>query len=331
MNISIDFCLFKLKIKIINNTNIIIYLMEENKSSDVIENNFKEISFPNEASKNIKTISDDVSCLLVHSNDNSASLQENFKKFLKKRKEIRKFKIANEKEDSIENSNAFSFRVNPDRMKELRVKFIERAISYLGVPYDKKYLTEDHHLYNSPLFLDCCALVRHCVNDLSEEFGFRLGRWNQAYQFDILPDLIEFKDLQPGDLIFYEASYYKDKGWKDQPHNMVHVEIYMGDYKLENEDTINNISNAQKSERTIAAREKRGVVQFFDTFQFTSENYYDIKYSFKSIDPWLQGIHKSYCKEHEWKEDLPEVSKNIAKFSLFDLKEEQDYLAEEKI
>ena len=307
--------------------------MEENKSSNVIEKNYNEIyiSSPNEVSKNIETKKDDVSCLLTDDNNNSSSLQENFQKFLKQRKEIRKFKIANEKEDKLENSKASSFRANPERMKKLREKFIEKAISYLGVPYAKKYQAEDSSLYNSPLFLDCCGLVRLCVNDLSEEFGFRLGRWNQAYQFDILPDLIDFKDLQPGDLIFYEATHYKDKGWKDQPHNMVHVEIYMGDYKLENEDTTNKDSNTQKSERTIAAREKRGVVQFFDTYQFTSENYYDIKYYFKSIDPWLQGIHKSYCKEHEWKEDLPEVSKNIAKFSLFDLKEEQNYFAEEKI
>jgi hypothetical protein len=27
---------------------------------------------------------------------------------------------------------------------------------------------------------DCCALVRRCVADLREEFGFTLGRWNQV-------------------------------------------------------------------------------------------------------------------------------------------------------
>ena len=205
---------------------------------------------------------------------------------------------------------AFS-KANPLRMKQLRNKFIERALSYQGVPYNKKYFNEDEPLYNSPLFLDCCALVRQCVNDLSYEFGFRLGRWNQAYQFDILPNSINFEDLQPGDLIFYEATHYKDKGWKDQPHNMVHVEIYLGDYNLDKNTPATQ--PIEKSERTIAAREKKGVVQIFDTYKFTSENYYDIKFHFKSLDNWLKGIHKSYCKQHEWYDHLQYMGKGSLK------------------
>ena len=205
---------------------------------------------------------------------------------------------------------AFS-RANPLRMKQLRTKFIERALSYQGVPYNKKYFREDDPLYHSALFLDCCALVRQCVNDLSDEFGFRLGRWNQAYQFDTLPNPINFEDLQPGDLIFYEATHYKEKGWKDQPHNMVHVEIYLGDYNLDN--NILGTQIQEKSERTIAAREKKGVVQIFDTYKFTSENYYDIKYHFKSLDNWLKGIHKSYCKQHEWYDHLQYMGKSSSK------------------
>lgn len=104
--------------------------------------------------------------------------------------------------------------MNPDEefRKELRYKFIEQAKKYLGVPYAKKFYKEGDEFYDSPMFLDCCALIRRCVNDLSEEFKFTLFGWNQQYQYDILPDEIEFKDLQPGDLVFYSATFYeKDK------------------------------------------------------------------------------------------------------------------------
>ncbi len=93
----------------------------------------------------------------------------------------------------------------------LRKKFVDHAFSYLGIPYGKRYLSEDNPLYNSHIFLDCCGLIRQCVNDLREEFGFMLGRWNQAYQFDLLPEAIEFKNLKRGDLIFYTATYYPEK------------------------------------------------------------------------------------------------------------------------
>jgi hypothetical protein len=240
------------------------------------------------------------------------SLQEKFQKFMKIRKEKRKIKsCAVEEKLSTKNS---SFRANPTRMKSLRKKFIDRAICYLGTPYAKKYMKDNHPLYKSRLFLDCCGLVRQCVNDLSEEFGFRLGRWNQAYQFDILPDPIDFKDLKPGDLIFYEATHYKEKGWKDQPHNLVHVEIYLGDYNQKK-------TSGKKSQRTIASREKRGVVDIYDTFEFVSDNYYDIKYYFKSIDPWLKGINQSYCAEHKWNDELGDISKIAGRFSLFDEEE----------
>lgn len=40
--------------------------------------------------------------------------------------------------------------------------------------------------YNSPLFLDCCGLVRKVLRDLKEDFGFEVGPWNQAYMVSIL-------------------------------------------------------------------------------------------------------------------------------------------------
>jgi hypothetical protein len=134
--------------------------------------------------------------------DNS-SLQDNFKSFIKNRKELRKSNNTNIK--------FITFRDNIDRMQELREKFVQQAISYLGVPYGKKYLTEDHPNYNAPLFLDCCGLIRQSVNDLKDNFGFMLGRWNQGYQFDTLPEVLEFDQMKRGDLVFYTATFYPDK------------------------------------------------------------------------------------------------------------------------
>jgi hypothetical protein len=96
-------------------------------------------------------------------------------------------------------------------MSELREKFVKQALSYMGIPYAKRYLTEDNPLYDSPIFLDCCGLIRQCVNDLREDFGFALSRWNQAYQFDLCPKAISFEELQKGDLIFYTATFYPEK------------------------------------------------------------------------------------------------------------------------
>ena len=93
-------------------------------------------------------------------------------------------------------------------MQQLREKFINQAYNYLGTPYAKQWLKVDNPLYNSPIFLDCCGLTRQVVNDLKEEFGFMLGRWNQNYQFDTCSIKLELNEMKPGDLIFYEATFY---------------------------------------------------------------------------------------------------------------------------
>ena len=67
--------------------------------------------------------------------------------------------------------------------------------------------------YNSSLFLDCCGLVRQVLRDLSSDFGFRVGPWNQAYQYDTLPHTLSGpSEAQPGDLVFIAAQYYNAKG-----------------------------------------------------------------------------------------------------------------------
>lgn len=124
--------------------------------------------------------------------------------------------------------------------------------------------------------------MRQCIFDLRQEFGYTLGKWNQAYQFDLLPDegLTE-KDLKPGDLVFYSATYSNPK-LKPFPHRMVHVEIYLGEGK------------------SIGARWHKGTIQVFDSYKFKTDNYYDIEFHYRSIDSWLEGKFVSNCKEHKW-------------------------------
>ncbi len=55
---------------------------------------------------------------------------------------------------------------------------------------------------------------------------------------------------------------------------MVHVEIFMG---------------GETGEQSIGARWQRGVVQLFDSYKFESKSYYNIKFHYKSLEPWLEG------------------------------------------
>ena len=112
----------------------------------------------------------------------------------------------------------------PEYKAALRQKFIEQAQKYLGVPYARRFQSKDTP--EAPLYLDCCGLVRKVLWDLQSEFGFLIGRWNQAYQMDTLPIVLEEKDLQPGDLIFYEGKYLSSRS--KQKHDNVHVEIFLG-------------------------------------------------------------------------------------------------------
>ena len=69
---------------------------------------------------------------------------------------------------------------------------------------------------------------------------------------------------------------------------MVHVEIFTG---------------GETGEQSIGARWFNGVVQYFDSYQFKSTNYYDIKFHFKSLKTWLEGECKSHCNFHPWRDD----------------------------
>ncbi|XP_041479461.1 protein polyglycylase TTLL10-like [Lytechinus variegatus] len=167
-------------------------------------------------------------------------------------------------------------------MWALRMKFLDQCKNYFGVPYAKRYQTPGTPEYDAPLFLDCCGLVRRVLLDLKGDFGFKVDSWNQAYQYDTLPLTITEQEMKPGDLVFISGTYFNEKS-KKQKHDMVHVEVWLGD-----------------GPKTIGARWQKGKVQIFDSYRFVSKSYHSMVYHFKSIDTWLQGICKSYCDEHPW-------------------------------
>jgi len=111
--------------------------------------------------------------------------------------------------------------------------------------------------------------------DLQEDFGFRLGNWNQAYQWDTLAsaEVEEPSQLKPGDLVFYAADYTNTKA-KAQKFRMVHVEVWLG---------------GDTGEATLGARWKRGKVSEFGSYKFASSSWSGVEYHFCSIDPWLSG------------------------------------------
>ncbi|XP_065834366.1 protein polyglycylase TTLL10-like [Oscarella lobularis] len=205
------------------------------------------------------------------------SLQDAFQRFRKAKQEKIRMTLQAERK-------AAERRCDPQQMAELRKKFVEKALQYLGVPYAKKFHEPGTPDYDSPLFLDCCALVRRVLRDLENDFGFAVGPWNQAYQFDSLPMAIECEeDMKPGDLVFISGTYFNSKS-KQHPHDMVHVEIWLGD-----------------GVKTIGARWHRGHVQIHDSYRFVSKSYYNMVYHFRSIDTWLKGICKSHCPVHPWR------------------------------
>jgi hypothetical protein len=148
----------------------------------------------------------------------ASSLQTSFKKF--RDQKIREKNLMKACRDA-----ALSGGRAAEYKEALRHKFIETAKKYIGVPYGIKYKKEDEPV--APLYLDCCGLVRQVVQDLQEEFGFVIGKWNQAYQMDTLPIVVSEAELKPGDLIFYEGLYNSNRS-KSQKHNNVHVEIFLG-------------------------------------------------------------------------------------------------------
>ena len=235
-----------------------------------------------------------------HFKSKGNSLQDNFKDFRKYVNKIR------EKKKDSKKLKPVSFKDNPERIKELRDKFVETARSLIGTPYGKKYLIK-HPEYKDNFFLDCCGLVRHVVYLMSEDLGFTLGHWNQCYQYDMLPEEIPFEKTKKGDLVFYSADYFPGKKHKKFIHDMVHVEILTGE-----------------GEKTIGSRKKDSTVQEFNCYKLKDNKRYRYVYHFKSIDLWLRGILKSHCKDHKWEKSEDKIGDEISKYSIFNEENDED-------
>ena len=193
----------------------------------------------------------------------------------------------------------------------LRRKFVKQVESYIGVPYAQKYHDKGTKDYDAPLFLDCCALVRRAINDLQEDFGFRLGRWNQNYQFSTLsngdptletdPAKKQMSELKPGDLIFYTATYNSEKARK-QRLRLVHVEVFTG--------------TGADGEGSIGARWQKGHVKYFESHKFESKSYHSIEFHYRSIEPWLNGMCSVAPNHIGWWVDQ-NVNRAVNKYSMF--------------
>eukprot|EP01138_Halocafeteria_seosinensis_P011122 gb/GECG01011359.1/.p1 GENE.gb/GECG01011359.1/~~gb/GECG01011359.1/.p1 ORF type:complete len:301 (+),score=47.12 gb/GECG01011359.1/:1-903(+) len=213
------------------------------------------------------------------SNKGGESLREAFERF--RREKQRAAKVEKK------SGTAAKKRLNDteEGREKLRRMFLDRAKSYLGKPYAQKYHDPSSELYHSDVFLDCCGLIRQAQHDLQEYFGFRLPRWNQAFMFDTLPSQgDDWERLKPGDLVFYEAEYTKPN-MRAQRFGMVHVEIFTG---------------GDTGEKTLGSRWNDGTVSFFDSYKFSAKVWTNVKYHFRSIDPWLKGMcepaHPEYWK-----------------------------------
>ena len=129
-------------------------------------------------------------------NSKDVSLQDAFSKFRNRKM----------KEIQLQKASRIKPAERTDEFKSaLRLKFVEQLKKYIGVPYGEKYKAPEDPV--APLYLDCCALVRKAVQDLQEDFGFVIGKWNQCYQMDTCPVEVPFDQLKPGDLIFYIGKY----------------------------------------------------------------------------------------------------------------------------
>ena len=94
-----------------------------------------------------------------HFKSKENTLQENFKNFRKHINQIRKENKKSKKYKPV------SFKDNPNRINELREKFVETARSLIGTPYGKKYLIK-HPEYKEDFFFRLL-----CINSSSSIFN----------------------------------------------------------------------------------------------------------------------------------------------------------------
>ena len=68
---------------------------------------------------------------------------------------------------------------------------------------------------------------------------------------------------------------------------MVHVEVFLGD-------------GTPGGEQSIGSRACDGHVAFHESFKFESQRYTNIRYHYRSLETWLDGVCRSWCEKHSW-------------------------------
>jgi hypothetical protein len=53
-------------------------------------------------------------------------------------------------------------------------------------------------------------------------------------------------------------------------------------------------------EATIGSRFHKGKVSMFPSYKFKSTTWELVRYHFRSLDTWLEGVCKSCCPDHPW-------------------------------
>jgi len=116
---------------------------------------------------------------------------------------------------------------------ELRQRFVDTALDYVGTPFHRNYHEPGNSKYkpgsklkDAPLFLDHMQLIQKVVDDLKEDFGFLLvTNCKPADCRSTLPIAFEESaDCKPGDLIFHEE--FLEDG--SPSGRIAHVEIFLG-------------------------------------------------------------------------------------------------------
>ena len=155
---------------------------------------------------------------------------------------------------------------------------------------------------------------RAAILEAREPLSHRSRRRRRAaqYQFDTLPLKRDFEQLEPGDLVFVEGTYHTGRH-RQQKHNMVHVEIYLGS------------EFGTGPESTIGSRDRWGCVKVHDSFKYESR-FYDIHgFHWRSIDTWLEGKCEPTLLTDAWSSHDPygDVEERVGRRSIFSADEEE--------
>jgi len=249
------------------------------------------------------------------SDPGGSGLQARFERFRKDRVHERRLQRGR-----VEKAGAQQTRT-PEVKAKLRVAFVERALSYVGAPYHRKYFPD---LPEDTLFLDCCGLVRKVLRDLAPDFGFTVGGHNQAYQLDTLPIACSREDLVPGDLIFWSGDFL-DPTKKAYKNNCVHIEVYLGSRAQCQEKLgldVPQLEGVLGGNATLGSR-TAGHVQVHATFENKPSTQYKINdVFFRSIETWLDGICEP--REFQWGTSVPVQSGACSKSVFADEDAESD-------